>query len=167
MAESYEAGETVCAVARRYGLSPQQLFTWRRAARRPMGHLPNETGIVQLWITTESGKQPHDHTAMAADGAFGNPPVPSQPGLECKDLVVMGARRILPQRRHHPAFHQKAHEPPRSVHVFGGKIIGSADAGTAASMPRKAANDIVINFSDADLRAAQPLTEMTRRVLVA
>ena len=34
VAESYEAGETVCAVARRYALSPQQLFTWRRAARQ-------------------------------------------------------------------------------------------------------------------------------------
>ncbi|MER9725873.1 transposase [Mesorhizobium sp. M0155] len=30
MPESYEAGETVCAVARRYELSPRQLFTWRR-----------------------------------------------------------------------------------------------------------------------------------------
>jgi transposase len=31
---SYEAGETVCAVARRYALSPQQLFAWRRASRK-------------------------------------------------------------------------------------------------------------------------------------
>ncbi len=34
VAESYEVGETVCAVARRHALSPQQLFTWRRLARR-------------------------------------------------------------------------------------------------------------------------------------
>ena len=33
VAESYESGETVCAVARRHGLTPQQLFGWRRAAR--------------------------------------------------------------------------------------------------------------------------------------
>ena len=34
IAESYDAGETVCAVARRHGLTPQQLFAWRRLARR-------------------------------------------------------------------------------------------------------------------------------------
>jgi transposase len=34
IAESYGAGETVCAVARRHGLAPQQLFAWRRLARR-------------------------------------------------------------------------------------------------------------------------------------
>jgi transposase len=34
VAESYGAGETVCAVARRHGLTPQQLFTWRRLARQ-------------------------------------------------------------------------------------------------------------------------------------
>src|ERR1700694_5489967 len=30
VAESHGAGETGCGVARRHGLTPQQLFTWRR-----------------------------------------------------------------------------------------------------------------------------------------
>jgi len=34
LAESCESGETVSAVARRHGLTPQQLFGWRREARR-------------------------------------------------------------------------------------------------------------------------------------
>jgi transposase len=34
VAESYGSGETVCGVARRHGLTPQQLFTWRRLARQ-------------------------------------------------------------------------------------------------------------------------------------
>jgi len=33
VAESYAGGESVCAVARRHGLLPTQLFTWRREAR--------------------------------------------------------------------------------------------------------------------------------------
>jgi transposase len=33
VAESYESGETVSAVARRHALTAQQLFGWRRAAR--------------------------------------------------------------------------------------------------------------------------------------
>ena len=34
VAESYEAGATVAGVARRHGLIPSQLSTWRSAARR-------------------------------------------------------------------------------------------------------------------------------------
>jgi transposase len=34
VAESYAGVETVCAVARRYGLAPTQLFTWRRELRK-------------------------------------------------------------------------------------------------------------------------------------
>ena len=36
MAESYSGLESVCAVARRYGLAQGQLFTWRREARKPL-----------------------------------------------------------------------------------------------------------------------------------
>jgi transposase len=34
VSETYQAGETVSAVARRHGLTPQQLFTWRREVQR-------------------------------------------------------------------------------------------------------------------------------------
>ncbi|MCC6919361.1 MAG: transposase [Alphaproteobacteria bacterium] len=40
VAESHDAGESVSAVARRYALSPQQLFAWRRAARLPLDEPP-------------------------------------------------------------------------------------------------------------------------------
>lgn len=40
IAESYGASETVCAVARRHGLTPQQLFAWRRLARQSILALP-------------------------------------------------------------------------------------------------------------------------------
>jgi transposase len=34
LAESYESGDKVSTVARRHGLTPQQLFGWRREAQR-------------------------------------------------------------------------------------------------------------------------------------
>lgn len=40
VAESYLDGESVCGVARRHGLTPQQLFTWRRDARKAAEVLP-------------------------------------------------------------------------------------------------------------------------------
>ena len=36
MAESYAGVESVCAVARRYGLAQTQIFTWRRELRSPV-----------------------------------------------------------------------------------------------------------------------------------
>src|SRR5204863_7452938 len=35
VAESHAEGATVCEVARRHALTPQQLFAWRRDAARP------------------------------------------------------------------------------------------------------------------------------------
>jgi transposase len=36
VAESFTEGDTVCGVARRHGLTPSQLFAWRRGARRDL-----------------------------------------------------------------------------------------------------------------------------------
>ncbi|MBC2662460.1 transposase [Novosphingobium flavum] len=36
LAESFAGQETVCSVARRHGMSPSQLFTWRRQLRKQM-----------------------------------------------------------------------------------------------------------------------------------
>ncbi len=44
VAESHTSGESVCSVARRHGLTPSQLFTWRRQARRAL--MPPETSPV-------------------------------------------------------------------------------------------------------------------------
>lgn len=35
VAEIVTSGDSVCSVARRHGLSPQQLFGWRRQLRKP------------------------------------------------------------------------------------------------------------------------------------
>lgn len=58
VAESYKAGETVCAVERRYGLSPQQLFTWRRAARRPMGEAAIPESMFVPAVVTAAPPKP-------------------------------------------------------------------------------------------------------------
>lgn len=51
VAESYEAGESVSAVARRYALSPQQLSAWRRAARKAVADAaPSESMFVPALV---------------------------------------------------------------------------------------------------------------------
>ncbi len=60
VAESYGEGASVCAVARQHGLTPQQLFTWRRQARQPVEDLP--TMFVPAVLETT---QPEPSTAPA------------------------------------------------------------------------------------------------------
>ena len=51
VAESYDGGESICAVARRHGLTPQQLFGWRRAARRAEAEsVENRTAFAPVVI---------------------------------------------------------------------------------------------------------------------
>jgi transposase-like protein len=46
VAESYESGDKVSAVARRHGLTPQQLFGWRRDAPRRVARRQGSNGGV-------------------------------------------------------------------------------------------------------------------------
>jgi transposase len=58
VAESYDAGETVSAVARRYALSPQQLFAWRRAARLPLAESPVPKPLFVPAVVAEPKSEP-------------------------------------------------------------------------------------------------------------
>ena len=72
VAESYSGRETVCAVARRHGLSPSQLFTWRRHVRDEFAAkgiaLPTEAAEVPTFVpaviepATRSGAAPARRT---------------------------------------------------------------------------------------------------------
>ncbi len=46
VAESYAGGETVSGVARRHGLTPQQLFGWRRAVHRRAQESARGSGVA-------------------------------------------------------------------------------------------------------------------------
>jgi transposase len=54
IAESYAKGDSVCAVARRHGLSPQQLFAWRRHARRQAVPEVGEGGLTFAPVMVEA-----------------------------------------------------------------------------------------------------------------
>ncbi|HXL47984.1 MAG TPA: transposase [Xanthobacteraceae bacterium] len=56
IAESYQSGETVSAIARRYGLTPQQLFGWRRAAQRRAEHEADESGAAFAPVIVEAAQ---------------------------------------------------------------------------------------------------------------
>ena len=54
VAESYESGESVSAVARRHGLTPAQLFGWRRASRREVEDGPGENASAFAPVLVEA-----------------------------------------------------------------------------------------------------------------
>jgi transposase len=58
VSESYETGETVSAVARRYALSPQQLFAWRRTARWPLTQTPAPEPLFVPAVIAAPGAEP-------------------------------------------------------------------------------------------------------------
>ena len=58
VAESCEVSETVSAVARRYALSPQQLFAWRRAARQPLVASPVPEPLFVPAVVTAALQEP-------------------------------------------------------------------------------------------------------------
>jgi transposase len=55
VAESCQGGETVSAVARRHGLTPQQLFGWRRQAERQAA-ASGERGVTFAPVLVDTGR---------------------------------------------------------------------------------------------------------------
>ena len=55
MAESYAGVESVCAVARRYGLAQTQIFTWRRELRRPAPELGEQMFVPVIVEPASAG----------------------------------------------------------------------------------------------------------------
>jgi transposase len=58
VAESYLGAESVCATARRHGLTPTQLFTWRRAARKKAAHEGEPAAFVPAVIEAAEREEP-------------------------------------------------------------------------------------------------------------
>ncbi len=77
VAESLTDGESVCAVARRHGLSPQQLFSWRRQARQPLATTAGEDArlfvpaVVDVPLLARAHRRRVRKRACRADGVSG------------------------------------------------------------------------------------------------
>ena len=56
VAESFAAGANVAAVARRYGLRPQQVYAWRRLARGGILALPSEEALGFVPVIAAQGE---------------------------------------------------------------------------------------------------------------
>lgn len=80
--ESYERGDTVCEVARRHGLTPQQLFAWRRDARGAEA-ASGESGMAFAPVIVEAGRP-------SADA----PIAPGQPGRLAVIEITIGAATV-------------------------------------------------------------------------
>ena len=57
IAESFAARANVSAVARRYGLRPQQVYAWRRLAREGRLALPAEEGVGFVPVVSTGGER--------------------------------------------------------------------------------------------------------------
>lgn len=84
LAESYECGEKVSVVARRHGLTPQQLFGWRREARRRAARREiDESGAAFAPVIVES-------VLPSVDA----PVAPNQQGGAAVVEIVIGAATV-------------------------------------------------------------------------
>jgi transposase len=80
VSEIYQPGETVSAVARRHGLTPQQLFTWRRQTQHAMSR---ESRIAFAPVVLETSGSP-----------AGVPIAPTRRGSSSPVEIVIGAATI-------------------------------------------------------------------------
>jgi transposase len=102
VAESYVGGETVSAVARRHGLTPQQLFSWRRQAERQAQAAAGESGITFAPVIVNPPCSPRLPAAEQRGGilsieiVIGDATVRVPPGIDSVTLTaILRAVRAL------------------------------------------------------------------------
>jgi transposase len=74
IADSYESGETVSAIARRHGLTAQQLFGWRRAAQQRAGDGAGARGSAFAPVIVDAGLRCPD-VSIARACSSGSPAI--------------------------------------------------------------------------------------------
>src|SRR3954471_14806429 len=92
VAESYAPGRTVCGVARRHGLTPAQLFTWRRLARR--SRVPKAPALFVPAVVEPSSRPPLPPPPPPRATAAPRPPARARHGDRGGDGRHCGSDRI-------------------------------------------------------------------------
>jgi transposase len=92
--------ESVCAVARRYGLSPQQLFGWRRQLRDSEAERSEADGLqfVPAVVAAGSSPVPQRRAAVQAEASAGTIEVEINGVTDAKTLMAVGPvrTRVIP-----------------------------------------------------------------------
>ena len=96
VAESYESGEPVSAVARRHALTAQQLFGWRRAARRRVAEESEAKAFAPVIVeaTPSCAEAPiapaaHAERSPTIEIAIGIARVRVPPGIDLATLTAV------------------------------------------------------------------------------
>jgi len=103
VAESQASGASVCAVARRHGLTPQQLFTWRREARQRALNAADEGTpafvpvVLEPAATTKLKPPRRARPAPAVEIEVAGVLVRVPPGMDAETIAaVLRAAKTLP-----------------------------------------------------------------------
>lgn len=96
VAESYSGAESISAVARRHGIIPSQLFTWRRELRKQMEAeglaLPVASARAPLFVPAVLGSSPSTEVPVAKRVQRRRRSSPSVVELEIDGVAVKIAR---------------------------------------------------------------------------
>ena len=94
VAESYASEENVSAVARRHGLTPQQLFGWRRDTRRQSERQGRESSPAFTPVVVESCRAQGEATpavpiGQVIDIVMGTATIRVPPGIDLVTLTTV------------------------------------------------------------------------------
>jgi transposase len=117
VAESFKPGAVVSEVARQHDLSPQHLFTWRKAERAGLLTLASDPALQFVPIVTEAhGDGPLPGTAASDSAAI---------SIEIGGAIVRAARGVdpcsCPGRFHEAVWDYPGRTPPSGPSSSGSR----------------------------------------------